>query len=203
MTDAQLMAVGCHAGTIAQKLVPVLDETFTRYEISTPVRQLCFLAQVSHESGGFFYTEELASGAAYEGRKDLGNIEPGDGEKYKGRGLIQVTGRNNYHAVGQSLQQDFINNPSLLGGKNIDFCTPEQIRYATLSAGWFWNKTALNQLADHIDLHAPVDQGANLEAFKEITRKINGGYNGLPDRLNKYKLGLKSFTDSNIINKTV
>jgi predicted chitinase len=203
MTVAQLMAVGCHAETIAQKLLPVLEETYTKYGIGTPVRQLCFLAQVSHESGGFFYTEELASGSAYEGRKDLGNIAPGDGVKYKGRGLIQVTGRNNYHAVGESLQQDFINNPTQLGGKNIDYCSPDQIRFATLSAGWFWNKTALNMLADHINIHAAIDEGTNLEAFREITRKINGGYNGLPDRLNKYKQGLKSFSDPNTINKTV
>jgi putative chitinase len=195
MTVAQLMAVGCHTDAIAQKFISVLNETYTKYAISTPVRQLCFLAQVSHESGGFFYTEELASGSAYEGRKDLGNVEPGDGIKYKGRGLIQVTGRNNYHAVGESLQQDFISNPTLLGGKNIEYCSPEQVRYATLSAGWFLNKTALNQLADHIDIHTAVDEGANLEVFKEITRKINGGYNGLPDRLNKYKLGLKAFAE--------
>jgi predicted chitinase len=196
MIASQLVAVGCVSPSHVQKLLPYINETFTRYEISSPANQLCFLAQVSHESGGFYYTEELASGTAYEGRKDLGNTTPGDGVRFKGRGLIQITGRANYQAVGQALQVDLINNPSLLGGKNVDACSPDQLRYAALSAGWFWDKTRLNAIADKIDLRKPIDEQDNLELFKEITRKINGGYNGLPDRLNKYRSGLKLFVDS-------
>lgn len=167
-----------------------------KYGITTAIRQLCFLAQVSHESGGFVYTEELASGNAYEGKKDLGNIHPGDGVKFKGRGLIQITGRSNYEAIGRDFQVDFINNPTLLGGKNIDHCSPDQLKYAALSAGWFWNKCKLNDLADKVNIKAAIDEGPNLDAFKQITRRINGGYNGLADRLNKYKQGLKQFINS-------
>lgn len=194
MTALQLKAVGCATMDHVQKLLPYINATCAKYAIKSPTVQLCFLAQVSHESGGFFYTEELATGAAYEGRKDLGNINPGDGVRFKGRGLIQITGRNNYHFIGESLQVDFINNPTLLGGKNVDECSPQQLKYATLSAGWFWNKVLLNEIAKKINIEKPIDEGANLDAYKEITRKINGGYNGLEDRLYKYKQGLKFFT---------
>jgi putative chitinase len=156
-----------------------------------------FLAQISHERGGVFYTEELASGAPYEGRRDLGNIEPGDGVKYRGRGLIQITGRDNYEAVGKALGVDFINNPTLLGGKNANLCSSDQIKYAALSAGWFWSKCDLSAIANRIDLGKPIDEDANLEDFKEITKRINGGYNGLADRLNKFKSGLKLFVNPN------
>lgn len=196
MTALQLLGVGCTSSANVEKLLPYLDEACTQYAISSPVQQLCFLAQVSHESGGFFYTEELASGAAYEGRKDLGNINPGDGVRYKGRGLIQITGRNNYHAAGQALGVDFINNPTLLGGKNINACSPDQLKYATLSAGWFWNRCQLNAIAAKIDINKTIDEEANLEEYKELTRKINGGYNGLADRLHKYKQGLQEFISS-------
>lgn len=194
MTALQLKAVGCASMDHVQKLLPYINATCAKYAIKSPTVQLCFLAQVSHESGGFFYTEELATGAAYEGRKDLGNIKPGDGVRFKGRGLIQITGRNNYHSIGEALQVDFINNPTLLGGKNLDECSPQQLKYATLSAGWFWNKALLNEIAKKINIEKPIDEGTNLDAFKEITRKINGGYNGLEDRLHKYKQGLKFFT---------
>lgn len=193
MTLSQLGTVACSALTNAQKFLPYLNDTCSKYDILSPVRQLCFLAQASHESGGLFYTEELADGEAYEGRKDLGNINPGDGVKYKGRGLIQITGRANYSTIGAALGIDFINNPTLIGGKNINTCTPDQLKYAALSAGWFWDKTGLNSIADNILLKEPIDEGANLDHFKEITRRINGGYNGLPDRLHRYKEGVSVF----------
>ena len=170
-----------------------INNTCVKYDISTSIRQLCFLAQVGHESGSLFFTEELASGAAYEGRKSLGNIKPGDGVRFKGRGLIQITGRTNYQAVGNDLGADLINNPTLLGGKNVNVCTAEQLKNAALSAGWFWNSRKLNAIADVIDITKPIDTGTNLDNFILITKKINGGINGLHDRLNRYKAGVKFF----------
>lgn len=152
--------------TIAKFLTP-LNLTFEKYKINTPKRIAAFLAQIAHESGSFRYVEEIASGSAYEGRKDLGNTQPGDGVRFKGRGLIQVTGRTNYEAVGKALQYDFISQP-------------EHLTYpgaATLSAGWFWDSRKLNDLADL----------GTEEAFNKITKKINGGYNGKEDRLKHWE----------------
>lgn len=137
-----------------------LNATMKEFEIDkTPVRESMFLAQIAHESGGFHYVRELASGDAYEGRADLGNDEPGDGVRYKGRGLIQITGKANYRACGAALDLDLISNPELL----------EQPDAAARSAGWFWASRHLNELADKGD-------------FIAITKRINGGLNGLPDR---------------------
>jgi putative chitinase len=177
----------------AEKFLPAITETCLKYDINTPTRQLAFLAQAGHESGGLFYTEELASGKAYEGRKDLGNTHPGDGVKYKGRGIIQITGRANYAALTDALGVDFVNNPTLLGGKNIKLCSADQLRYAALSAGWFWHTHKLNDFADQIIISKAIDDGANLKAYKEITCRINGGYNGLQDRVVRYKSGLPCF----------
>ncbi len=193
MTTAQLKSIACTTVANAQIFEPYILNTLSLYNIDTPVRQLCFIAQVAHESGGLFYTEELASGQAYEGRKDLGNILPGDGVKYKGRGLIQITGKANYQALSNELHEDFVANPTLLGGKNIHSSSPQQLKYAALSAGWFWNKKHLNTIADKINITQPIDEGDNLVNFKAITHIINGGYNGLPDRLHRYKEGLSLF----------
>ncbi len=137
-----------------------INTTLGKYLINTPARMAAFLAQIAHESGQLIYTRELASGSAYEGRKDLGNIQPGDGKKFKGRGLIQITGRHNYEMLSMVLGVDFVSNPELLEGAV----------YATDSAGWFWQTHGLNEIADRGD-------------FKLITKRINGGYNGLPERL--------------------
>ena len=202
MTLSQLTSAACSATANAQKFLPYIAETCNRYGILSPVRQLCFLAQVSHESGGLFYTEELANGTAYEGRHDLGNTHPGDGVRFKGRGLIQITGRINYTALGEALNVDFVDNPTLLGGRNINASTPDQLKYAALSAGWFWNTHHLNDFADKIDLDEPIDESANLEYFKEITKRINGGYNGLPDRLHRYKQGIGLFSSTVTLSNT-
>lgn len=134
-----------------------------RYEINTPLRLAAFLAQIGHESGRFVYTEEIASGSAYEGRIDLGNTQLGDGIRYKGRGLIQITGRNNYTRLSKDLEIDFVSEPALL-------CLPQ---FAVWSACWYWSWRKLNQLADE-------------GLFRDITKKINGGYNGLEDREKLY-----------------
>lgn len=200
MTLEQLKAA-THAQTIfAEQFLPNIIATCDRYEINTPIRQLCFLAQVGHESGGLFYTEELASGQAYEGRKSLGNLQPGDGVRFKGRGLIQITGRANYKSIGDSLGVDFITTPTLLGGKNVTVCTPDQLKYAALSAGWFWNSRNLNGIADLINIQNPIDEGSNLANFQLITKRINGGFNGLADRLSRYKNGHDLFLEDESFN---
>jgi putative chitinase len=178
----------------AEKFATFINDTCARFQINTPARALCFLAQVGHESGGLFYTEELASGKAYEGRADLGNTNPGDGVRYKGRGLIQITGRANYTSISNELGIDCVNNPSLLGGKDVNKCTTEQLNNAALSAGWFWNSRKLNDIADKVDITKPIEDDQNLAQFKAITKKINGGYNGLSDRVMRYKAGVSLFT---------
>jgi putative chitinase len=177
MTTGQVKEATLSSAANASKFYPFIEDTCIKFDISTPIRQLCFLAQVGHESGGLFYTEELASGAAYEGRSGLGNTQKGDGIRFKGRGLIQITGRNNYKAVGAALGVDFIKDPTLLGGKNVDKCTAAQLKNAALSAGWFWSTRKLNAIADLID----------------ITKPIDGGTNGLHDRLIRYKNGAHFF----------
>jgi putative chitinase len=193
MTLGQIKETACSSTLNAQKFMDFINDTCNMFEINTPARQLCFLAQVGHESGSLFFTEELASGAAYEGRKSLGNTQPGDGVRFKGRGLIQITGRANYKAVGDALGVDLIKNPTLLGGKNVNKCTADQLKNAAMSAGWFWNSRKLNALADNINIAKPIDLGTNLDNFVAITKKINGGTNGLHDRLNRYKAGVKFF----------
>jgi putative chitinase len=144
----------------AAAFLDALNATMAEFGINTPARQASFLAQVGHESGQLLYVQELASGAAYEGRTDLGNTKPGDGVRFKGRGLIQITGRANYAACGAALGLDLIGTPALL----------EQPVNACRSAGWFWRARGLNELADAGDQ-------------VRVTRRVNGGVNGLADRL--------------------
>jgi putative chitinase len=161
VTAAQLMRImpGLSSGT-AQDYLPHLNRAMADAGIVGKERQAAFLAQLGHESGGLRYMEEIASGAAYEGRSDLGNVRPGDGVRYKGRGPIQLTGRANYRAAGAALGIDLEGNPELAKQPHVAF------RIAT----WYWNSRGLNALADS-------------GSFNEITQRINGGYNGLSDRL--------------------
>lgn len=153
---------------------PVVDR-MKAAGIDTPLRTAHFLAQTGHESGDLLYTEELASGQAYEGRTDLGNTQAGDGPKFKGRGLIQLTGRANYVAYGKSIGQDLT-----INGNWTNVATDPSL--AVDVACWFWTKHNLNALADTDDLET-------------ITHRVNGGLNGLPDRqdhLERAKFGLLS-----------
>ena len=183
MTNEQLQQLG-----IDSKWLQPLEDTFEKYEINTPKRQAAFIGQCQHESGNFKLLEEnLHYSAAslmrvwpsrfpdvdvanqyannpekiankvYGGR--MGNTEEGDGWKYHGRGLIQLTGKENYGNCGSGIGVDLLSDPNLL-------VTPE---YAALSAGWFWNKKGLNSLADAGDIET-------------MTKRINGGLIGLEDR---------------------
>ena len=144
-----------------QKYKTLLDKN----GINTPLRLAHFMAQIEHESGGFKYLTELGSRAyfnKYDGRKDLGNTQAGDGYKFRGRGYIQITGRANYTEISKDLGIDFVSNPDLLS----------QEANAMLSAIWFWNKRKLNTFADRNDIIT-------------LTKRINGGSNGLEDRSRK------------------
>ncbi|WP_407352918.1 glycoside hydrolase family 19 protein [Luteimonas sp. R10] len=143
----------------AAEIAPHISTAMAEANINTPQRKAMFIAQLAHESGGFHYSEEIASGAAYEGRADLGNTQPGDGVRFKGRGYIQLTGRANYEAAGQALGLDLVNNPELAA-------QPEN---AARVAAWYWGSRDINAAADAGD-------------FRQVTRLINGGYNGLEDR---------------------
>jgi len=144
-----------------------INATMKEYNINTCKRKLHFLAQIRVESGEFAYLKEIADGSAYEGRKDLGNTRPGDGKRFKGRGLIQITGRKNYTAYGSYKGINFTE-----GSNNTKL---EKKQYAVDSAGWYWSKhlnVDLNNMADNDDLIY-------------ITYRINGGFNGFNDRKKK------------------
>lgn len=149
----------------ASELALAANVHLEKYKITSELRLVHFLAQLAHESGNFRYMEEIASGAAYEGRKDLGNVEKGDGIRFKGRGPIQLTGRINYRKYGQELGIDFENNPEIVALPSVGF----------LVACKYWNDNNLNTFADYDDVIT-------------ITRRINGGTNGLEDRKKKLSL---------------
>lgn len=186
ITENTLISAGCKKA-LAPFLLPHFQEVCKKYEINTPARFCAFISQLAHESGSFFYTQEIASGSDYEGRADLGNIKSGDGVKFKGRGFIQITGRANYQSLSNDLGIDLIKKPELLGAKNINLCSDEQIRMATVSTGWFWNKKSLNTFADRINIKYDLTNESNILAFKMITKRINGGYNGLEDRKARFE----------------
>ena len=164
MTPKEL--VGCTGARIdrAQTFLPFIESAMVEFEINTPARQAAFLAQIGHESGGLHWLVELWGPSEpqrrYEGRLDLGNTEPGDGYNYRGRGLLQITGRHNYEKTGEALGEPLVEHPELLG-------TPE---LAARSAAWFWKSHGLNELADD-------------GLFEKITRRVNGGLNGYVERM--------------------
>jgi predicted chitinase len=164
VTDDELRQIMPNCATAKRTdYLPFIQQAMQEFQITSYLREAAFLAQLAHESGELRYMEELASGSAYEGRKDLGNTQPGDGKRYKGRGPIQLTGRANYKKYGDLLGIDLINNPTIAATKEVGFRI----------AGEFWKLNGLNQLADQQD-------------FKQITKRINGGYNGLDDRTKYY-----------------
>ena len=195
MTLEQLDKLG-----IDHKWLDPLNETFAKYEINTPKRQACYIGQCMHESGGFKHLVENLNYSAkglmntwpsrfpdmdtaekyahnpvkiaskvYAGR--MGNLTPEDAGKYIGRGLIQLTGRENYANCGLGLGVDFIGNPDWLA-------TP---KYAALSAGWFFNKKSINVLSDSMDIET-------------MTKRINGGLIGFDDRKAKINMVLNAIS---------
>jgi putative chitinase len=188
MTEMQLQALGIDA-----KWLQPLNDTFAKYNINTLQRQAAFIGQCGHESNSFKTLEEnlhysagalmrvwpsrfpdantaekydnnpeMIANKVYGGRADLGNTQDGDGAKFHGRGLIQLTGRSNVTVCGDALGQPFADHPELL----------LEPQWACMSAGWFWNKRNLNELADNED-------------WTSITKRINGGTIGLQDRIDR------------------
>ena len=172
ITVQQLLLILPNAGPVAGVYVPVLNTAMNRYQIVGSKRVAAFIAQIGHESGQLRYVKEIwgptAAQTRYEGRADLGNTQSGDGSKYRGRGLIQITGRANYKACGEALGLDLVNQPELL----------EKPLHACMSAAWFWATKGLSPLADD-------------GKFETLTRRINGGVNGLADRQMLYARALK------------
>ena len=187
MTESQFQSLG-----IDPKWLGPLTDTFAKYGINTIQRQAAFIGQCGHESNNFKVLEEnlhysakglmatwpsrfdqataekmannpeMIANKVYGGRADLGNTQDGDGAKFHGRGLIQLTGRSNVTVCGDALGQPFSEHPELL----------LEPQWACMSAGWFWNKRNLNELADNED-------------WTSITKRINGGTIGLQDRIDR------------------
>jgi putative chitinase len=184
-------------GHIPDSVIAMIPEVASKFEINTPLRLAHFLAQCGHESGGFKLTQENLNYSAkglngifkkyfpteadaksyernpqkiankvYGGRMGNGPEASGDGWKYHGRGFIQLTGKDNYAAFGKSIGADTINNPDLVA-----------TQYALASAAWFFNKNGLHKMADG---------GANDATVTSITKRVNGGTIGLPDRIKHF-----------------
>ena len=176
ITTLQLQQILPNAGQSAGVFVPVLNTAMVRYQIVGSLRMAAFIAQIGHESGQLRYVREMGSDH-YLSKYDTGSLAKrlgntpeadGDGQKYRGRGLIQITGRANYAECGEALGLDLVNHPELL----------EKPQHACMSAAWFWASRGLNTLAD-------------AGKFDTITRRINGGQNGAADRRALYAQALK------------
>ncbi len=177
--------------TVTTKLMPGLVEWINKicpaYEIDTPQEFAHFLAQACHESDHFRVTKEYATGKAYEGRADLGNKYPGDGVRYKGRGIFQTTGRSNYLQLGiiKGNRDFFINNPEYL----------EQPEFAVWSACEYWKTRGLNDIANHPDTDVLKKKYRkkiiDVSPVEFISITINGGYNGMEERKKNYLVAKK------------
>lgn len=174
LTDSDLQQIMPRLPQAKRQLyLPFLNKVMEIYEIDTPLRASAFLAQIAHESVELRYMEEIWGPTAQQKKyeppsdlaKKLGNTQPGDGFRYRGRGPIQITGRANYTNYGDLLDVDLVGNPDLAA-------TPQ---YAFSTAGLFWKRNGLNELAD-------------VQDFITITRRINGGLNGLADRQKYYEI---------------
>ena len=196
ITVQQLLQILPNAGQVAGVFVPVLNTAMNRYQIVGAKRIAAFIAQVGHESSQLTrlvenlnysadalrktwpsrFSVELAADVARKPEQianiaygnRMGNTAPGDGWRYRGRGLTQITGKNNYRACGEALGLDLIAQPELL----------EKPPHASMTAAWFWSSNGLNTLAD-------------AGKFETITQRINGAQNGAADRQALYARALK------------
>lgn len=148
----------------------LLTVEMDRAEINTVIRAAAFIAQAAHECNELRSLVELTGGQIYDGRADLGNTRPGDGPRFKGRGIFQLTGRANYHAASLVVGIDLEANPEQAADPQVSVKT----------AVWYWQSRGLSALADVFD-------------FRGITRRINGGYNGLLERTDYYHRALEVF----------
>jgi len=155
----------CQPALIKTSEIEEMNKCLRKYDITTPERIRHFLSQTAHESGGGRYRQEIASGWDYEYRSDLGNTQPGDGPKFKGAGYLQLTGRANYQAL-----SDYLNDPRVMEG--VEYVSNH---LPFTSAGHWWMRNRMNDL---------IDGGASVE---QVTRRVNGGYNGLEDRKYYYR----------------
>ena len=169
LTAARLGEIAQRPASAVEKFVGPLQETFEKYQINTPLRKQHFLSQILHESGRFRWLEEIWGPTAQQKKYDpasgsslsrtLGNTEPGDGYRFRGRGAIQLTGRDNYRAFNKAVEEDVIQNPDLVS----------RLPLAMDAAGWYWAKNDLEYWADR-------------DNVERVTKLINGGYRGLADR---------------------
>jgi putative chitinase len=177
LTDAHLKAIMPNMPVARRALfLPALNKTMQTYTISNRLRAAAFLGQLAHESGEFRYMEELWGPTAQQLRYEppstlatkLGNTQVGDGKRYKGRGPIQITGRANYKTYGTLLGLNLVAQPELVASPGVGLS----------AAGMFWRTNGLNALAE-------------LQDYREITRRINGGYTGWEERLRYYEVAKK------------
>lgn len=172
ITDAVTQVAGLAldrlTGKVPTGVLTELAQIATKFGITNNLRLAHFLAQCAHESGDWRYRNEIASGQAYEGRRDLGNTQTGDGVRFKGRGYIQLTGRANYGVFSQFIGEDCVAQPELVANK-----------YPLASAAFFFNRNKLWTICD---------QGATDDVVTKVSKRVNGGTNGLADRLAKFRV---------------
>ncbi len=186
ISSDQLAAIAGRTTQLMPALAQWLNQTCPAYEIDTPPEFAHFLAQACHETDRFRTLREYASGNAYEGRADLGNTQPGDGPRFKGRGIFQTTGRANYLQLGikQGRRDFFVNSPELL----------EQPQYAVWSACEYWKSRNLNDIANHADSDVLKKKYRgnvlDVSPVEFISLTVNGGYNGIDDRKKLYATAL-------------
>lgn len=185
ITTAQLVNILEIPEARADVWSPHIGAAMSEFDITTPLRIAHFLAQVGHESGGLKYTKEIWTNSpaqqSYEGAERLGNTDPGDGEKFMGRGPMQITGRKNYQAFSDAIGVDFVSQPALI----------ERMDYGARSAGWFWKFGAGHNLGNaalvalaKLGMGAGVNLNdlADLDDIQTITLCVNGGLNGFEQR---------------------